>query len=103
VLTQHFEPAPSKIISFNSCIRRKGKSVATYVSELQGQAQFCNYGDALETMLRDRLVCGINNESIQRRLLAESTLTFKKAFELVQGMEAASKDVREMLGAPQSL
>ena len=104
VLTQHFEPAPSEIMRryrFNSRIRRKGESVATYVSELRGLAQFLNYGESLETMLRDRLVCGINDESIQRRLLAESTLTFKKAFELAQGMEAASKDVREMLGAPQ--
>ena len=39
-------------------------------------------------------------ELIQCRLLAESTLTFKKAFELAQGMEAALKDVQEMLGAP---
>ena len=43
----------------------------------------------------------INDKLIQHRLLAESTLTFKKAFELVQGMEAALKDVREMLGARQ--
>ena len=101
VLTQHFEPAPSEIMRryrFNSHIRRRGESVATYISELQGLAQFCNYGDSLETMLRDCLVCGINDESIQRRLLGESTLTFKKVFELAQGMETVSKDVREMLG-----
>jgi len=30
----------------------------------------------------DRLVFGINDEAIQRRLLAETTLTLKKAFEL---------------------
>ena len=102
VLTQHFEPAPSEIMRryhFNSRIRRRGESVATYISELRGLAQFCNYGDLLKTMSRDRLVCGIN-ESIQRRLLAKSTLTFKKAFELAQGMEATSKDVQEILGPP---
>ena len=33
-------------------------------------------------MLRYRLVCGINDEQIQRRLLAESTLDFKKAMML---------------------
>ena len=59
------------------------------------------FGESLETMLKDRLVCGINDESIQRRLLAEATLTFKKALELAQGMEAAAKDVREMQGTPQ--
>ena len=34
-------------------------------------------------------------------MLAEATLTFKKALELAQGMEAAAKDVREMQGTPQ--
>ena len=75
--------------------------MATYVSELRGLAQFCNYSDSLETILRDRLVCGINDKSIQRCLLAESTLKFKKAFKLVHGMEAALKDVHEMLETPQ--
>ena len=46
-------------------------------------------------------MCGINDESIQRRLLAETALTFKKALELAQGMETAAKDVLEMQGTPQ--
>ena len=35
-------------------------------------------------MLRDRLVCGINDSGIQLRLLSEPDLTFKKAFDLAQ-------------------
>jgi len=42
-------------------------------------------------MLRDRLVCGINDPIIQCRLLAEKALTFKTAMELSQGMESAVK------------
>ena len=48
-------------------------------------------------MLRDRLVCGINNDHIQRRLLGEVTLTFKKALEIAHAMETAainSKDIQ---------
>ena len=33
-------------------------------------------------MLCDRLVCGVKEPKIQRRLLAEPTLSFDKAFEL---------------------
>ena len=50
-------------------------------------------------MLRDRLVCGIGDGKIQRRLLAESELTFKKAFELAQAMETADRDAQD-LGKP---
>ena len=47
-------------------------------------------------MLRDRLVVGIDNEAIQRRFLLETTLTFKKALELAQGLEATTKNTREI-------
>lgn len=43
-------------------------------------------------MLRDRLVCGIANVHMQKRLLAEPNLTLKKAVELALGMEAAVKN-----------
>ena len=38
-------------------------------------------------MLRDRLVCGINDDRIQRRLLSESSLQFQKAWEIARAME----------------
>ncbi|KAL7849517.1 hypothetical protein SRHO_G00211400 [Serrasalmus rhombeus] len=59
-------------------------------------AGHCNFGDKLKEMLRDRLVCGIEDDRMQRRLLAESGLTFDKALELLQSLEAANRDVRAL-------
>ena len=67
-----------------------------YLSELRALAQWCKFGDTLDDMLRDHLVCGVNKETIQRRLLGESELTLKKALEIVQGLEAAARNVREI-------
>ena len=67
-----------------------------YVSELRAIAQGCNFSKSLESMLRDCLVVGICNEAIQRRLLSVSVLTFKKALELAQSLEAIAKDDREI-------
>ena len=47
-------------------------------------------------MLRDRLVCGIRDVRVQRRLLAEAGLTFVKAFGLAQTSELAEKNVQEL-------
>ena len=47
-------------------------------------------------MWRDRLVCGINDSRIQRRLLSELNLTFQKAFDLALAMEIADKDTQDM-------
>ena len=45
-------------------------------------------------MLRDRLVCGVNNEQLQRRLLAEPRLTFAKAMEISWTFETTTEEAR---------
>ena len=56
-------------------------------------AQHCKFGDAFLDLLRDRIVCGINDEHVQRRLLAEKELSFDKALELAISLETAKKNV----------
>ena len=70
--------------------------MAKYFSELRALVQWCKFGDRLDNMLCYRLVCGVNEEIIQRHLLAESGLTLKKALEITQGLEAATRNVREI-------
>ncbi len=96
-LQQHYSPAPSEIVErfkFYSRSRRAGESVADFLAQMRSLAQHCNYGASLDTMLRDRLVCGINEDSIQKRLLAEPNLTYKKAVELARGLETADRNVQ---------
>ena len=53
-------------------------------------------------MLRDRIVCGISDPQLQRRLLAEADLTYKTAFEIAQSWETAgtnTKDLQKSLGS----
>ena len=49
-------------------------------------------------MLRDRLVCGIVDERIQRRMFAEKNLTFTRAYEITEAMETASKNTTDIQG-----
>ena len=39
-------------------------------------------------------MCGINDDSIQKRLLAEPNLTYKRAVELARGLETADRNVK---------
>ena len=43
-------------------------------------------------MLRDRLVCNIYDNQLQRRLLSEKDLTFETSMEMAKGMESPQKD-----------
>ena len=67
---------------FNTKTRKDTESVATYVAELKRLDEYCEFGDKLDEMVRDHLVCGVNDICIQKRLLQESKLTYDKAFEL---------------------
>ena len=66
------------------------------MSELRRLVATGDFGDNLDSSLRDRLVCVINEDAIQRRLLAEKTLDYNKAFALAQSMELAARHVQDM-------
>ena len=72
--------------------------MATYVVELRALAKFCNFGDTLGNMLRDRLVCGINDTAIQKCLLSEMKLSFRQVLDIAQGLEMAARNVKPQRG-----
>ena len=87
VLKSHFEPKPNAIAERFHFYRRSqqpGELVADFVAELKSLATHCAFEDHLNEALRDRLVCGLRNQSIQKRLLSETDLTFQKAVELAK-------------------
>ena len=95
----HLNPKPSIIVQryiFHSRSRRDSEPVATYVAELKRLSEHCGFGETLQDMLRDRLVCGINDAGIQRRLLSKSELTYKKAFDMALGVESAERNAKDL-------
>ena len=40
------------------------------------------FGATLNDMIRDRLICGVNDRAIQRHLLQESDLVYKTAYNI---------------------
>lgn len=97
--SDHYAPAPTVSVQrylFNTRCRRSGETVAAYIAELRRISEHCNYGDTLSEMLRDRLVCGINDSTTQRRLLSEKDLTLDKAHEIAQSIETAEHNARDL-------
>ncbi|XP_041475767.1 uncharacterized protein K02A2.6-like [Lytechinus variegatus] len=99
LMTDHRDPKPSVIVQrfkFNSRSRRPDESLSTYIAELRRLANECKFDTILEEMLRDRIVCGVADDRIQRRLLAEPTLTFEKAKDIALAMELADKNTADL-------
>ena len=92
VMKQHYCPKTAVVVQwfkFNSRKRQTGESITVYVAEVRRLANCCNYRAALNNMLSDCPVVGINDDHIQLRLLAEGDLLFEKALAMVLGIEAA--------------
>ena len=97
-LTNHYKPQVIVIYERFKFYRRCQEShenVSAFVAALKSLAATCDFGDKLEEMLRDKLVMGLREESTQRVLLTEKSLTFTRAVEIAVAREAADKDVRE--------
>ena len=102
VLNDHLSPQPLTIAErfrFYKRDQKSNESVIDYAAEIQRLAERCNFGTFLDEALRDKLVCGINGEHIQKRLLTESELSFKKALNMATSMETAAKDSHELAQA----
>lgn len=62
--------------------QRETESIAEFVAELRSLSSSCEFENFLDEALRDRFVCGLRREDIQRVLFAEDKkLTFQKAVE----------------------
>ena len=96
------EKSLSDIIQSSAIVQRfcfhsrtqKGENVTEFIADLRKLSEHCKFANTFDDMLRDRLVCGIRDARIQRRLLAEPDLTLKKAFDLAQASETADKNFR---------
>ncbi|XP_053391713.1 uncharacterized protein K02A2.6-like [Mercenaria mercenaria] len=101
LLQTHFNPKPLTIAErfrFYKRDQRAGESVQDFNISLRKLSQHCNFGDGLNEVLRDRFVCGLRNENIQKKLLSEKDLTYEKSIEIATTMELASRDVNEVHG-----
>ena len=99
IVQKHLKPKPSEIVQrykFHTRVQRSGETIANFVAELRHLSQDCNFGDSLSDMLRDRLVCGVKSERTQRRLLAETALTFENAFAAATAMETAERNAIDL-------
>lgn len=103
ILQGHLSPKPLIIAErfrFHKRDQREDESINSYVAQLKKLSEHCEFGANLGDSLRDRIVCGLHNESIQKRLLVEANLTFDKAVKLAVAMETATKDSIELRRKP---
>ena len=64
---------------FNIRNQREFEFIDYYVTELRIFSKSCEFGDLKDSLIKDRLVCGIKQDTVRSRVPRETDLTFKEA------------------------
>ena len=78
--------------------------MSAFVASLRQLTEHCNYVNNLDTMLRDRLVCGINDSRIQNRLQRQRVnlcASLGTCFVAASAAERNSTAIQDIKNAPQ--
>ena len=81
---------------FNTRNQQTTEHIDAYLSALRKLAKTCNYSTLEESLLRDRIVLGIKNDSVRKRLLQEPDLNLSQAVSAVRAHEATSRQMENM-------
>ena len=79
---------------FNTRNQHDGEAIDQYVTDLKTKAQTCEFKDLKDSLIRDRIVCGIQCDKTRSRLLREPDLTLQKAVDICRANETTSSQMK---------
>ncbi len=80
---------------FNTCIQN-GRTLDAFLLDLRSKAKTCEFGTLQDSLIKDRIVCEIDDKSIRERLLRDSDLTLEKAIDIVRAAETSKNKVQKL-------
>ena len=85
--------------TFKICVQQESETNDAYVSKLRKLAKACNYGELEQSLIRDRIVYGIIDNTARKRLLQEDKLTLTKCIDICRALESTCAKLKTMTGA----
>ena len=97
-MKQHYKKETVEIakrFNFFKRVQHDDEEVADYMGELRRLGKACNFGDYLDTALRDQLVCSLKDQKTQKELFCVQRLTLAVAIERSRTTEAVNREVQQ--------
>ncbi|CAK1580707.1 unnamed protein product [Parnassius mnemosyne] len=80
--------------------QEEGENIDQYVTALKLLSQSCEFGNLNESLIRDRIVCGIISNIVRDRLLRTDDLTLEKAVQICQVAEISKEESSYIENSP---
>ena len=81
---------------FNNRNQDQYESIEEYVTVLRSLVETCEFQGLKDELIRDRLVCGIKDNGVRKKLLQESKLTLDRCVDVCRAAEATKNQVKEI-------
>ena len=75
----------------------EGQSFHDFITELKKLSAECEFENLRDSLIKDMIVCGTNDNAFRERLLRESDLTLSRAISAGHAAEETRKNTREIL------
>ncbi|XP_075733513.1 uncharacterized protein LOC142775690 isoform X1 [Rhipicephalus microplus] len=75
---------------FRKRVQSQGEPFEHFLRDLKKQARACNFGTLLDSMVRDQIVYGTNDDRVREKLLRDCELTLQKAEHVCKAAEASA-------------
>ena len=96
---EHCEPMKNvsyERYKFFSRAQESGESIDQYVTILRKLCETCEFGTLKNSLIKDRIVLGVNSTKTRERLLRVPDLTLQKALDVVRSAEATDMQMKEL-------
>ncbi|UYV84784.1 hypothetical protein LAZ67_X003485 [Cordylochernes scorpioides] len=100
MLTNHFKPFKNTIQrrnAFFTCVQKEKQGIMEFVTELKHLAQECEFENLTESLIRDRLIIGILDREVKRKLLEDPQLTLPRAISIAVISESTCSQVASLI------
>lgn len=75
---------------FNQCIQKKDETVEQFLTNVRTLVKTCNYcKECVDSIIRDRIILGVNDAEVQETLLKERNPSLKKCIDIIKAAESA--------------
>lgn len=81
---------------FNTRCQQSGEPIDQYVTDLRSKARPCEFGTLTDSLIRDRIVCGILSDRTRSRLLKTPDLTLQGAIDVCRADEVTSAQMKTL-------
>ena len=78
-----------------SCTQNS-RTIDTFVTDLHMKVKTCEFGTLHDSLIKHRIVCGIDNKSLRELVLSKTELTLEVAINTVRAAETSEPQIETL-------